>query len=362
MKRILLVTYSLDLGGLERMVVSLANGLDPREFEARVCCIAHAGPLARSLRSPDMLHVIGHEGRINYRACAELHRLVRRLSIDVVHTHNTPGLLYAYCPAALARAPIVHTNHGVVFTEKEHGAVGFTERLISRRVARYVCVSEHLKGHVAREWRMPESSIEVVYNGVDLPDLSDEPRLREGREILIGSVGNLRAIKNYALLVSAFASLVRRHPRCRLELVGDGPDRESLESLSRELGVADTSHFVGHAPEPSVYLKKFDVFVLPSLSEGISLSILEAMAAKKICLVSNVGGTPEIVEDAVNGFLFTSNDSGELAEKLISLVDRIDSAELDRVRERARTTVERKFSLAAMVRRYGDLYDAAGRR
>ncbi len=360
MKRILLVTYWLDLGGLERMVVNLANGLDPREFEAHVCCIAHAGPLASSLRNPDMLHVIGHERRITVGAVAAVYRLMRRLSIDVVHTHNTPGILYSYFPAMIARVPLVHTNHGEVFTEKRHWAVRLIESVMGRRIERYVCVSERLRRDVARGLRVPESSLEVVYNGVELPDLSGLPRSGGRDELVIGSVGNLRAIKNYALLVSAFASLVDRRPRCRLELVGDGAERGMLENLCRELGIEEKVHFVGHAAEPWLYLNKFDIFVLPSLSEGISLSILEALAAGKICLVSDVGGNPEIIEDGVNGFLFKSNDLGELAEKLADLAGRIDDPELDRVRQRARSTVERKFSLRGMVGRYGEIYRAAG--
>lgn len=358
MKRILMVTYSLDFGGLERVVVNLANALDPRLYQAYVCCIAHGGSLAASLARSDMLFVLGNEGRINYRSCRDLYRIMRRLSIDVVHTHNTAGLLYSFAPAKLCRTPIIHTNHGYVFTEREHRAVEFLEALLSRHVDRYVCVSEHLKTHVAHVYRLRAAAIAVIYNGITVPDPRASVSARDGRGIVIGSVGNLRAIKNYQLLISAFAEIARRYPGCRLELVGEGEEHDRLVNLCATLGIERDVHFVGHAADPYVYLKQFDIFVLPSLSEGISMSILEALALKRICLASDVGGNPEIIRDGANGFLFKSNDAEQLVLKLEELIRNLHDPSLDRVREMGRATVEQRFSLDAMVSSYGALYDA----
>jgi len=356
MKKILYVVYSLDIGGLERVVVDLVNSLNPDVYQPYICCTANAGALAADLKHPNSLFVLGNKGRINYRSCKKIYDLLNELDIDIVHSHNTPGLLYSFIPAKLCKVPIIHTNHGYVYTEKEHILVDIVEKSMSRNVSRYVCVSKELNHEMIKKYKIREKKMCIIYNGIRIPGDSDYIEDKKG--ILIGSVGNLRAIKNYKLLIESFDRIVRQYPDCRLELIGEGDEYDNLVELRNKLSLQDKVYFRGQVRDVHKYLKRFDIFVLPSLSEGISMSVLEALSLRKICVLSDVGGNPEIIEHGKNGFLFKSNNKTDLIEKLSYVIDGFDRQEIDEIKERALQTVTERFSLPAMIRGYCDLYDA----
>jgi len=361
-KRILHVVYSLEIGGLERVVVHLANNMDRSRYQSSVCCISRAGELARYLQDSDRLSVLGHIGRIGYRPLKALHNLLRARSIDIVHSHNFPGLLYSYLPAKLNRTPVIHTQHGYVESE-ERRKFALVEKVISRSIARYVCVSDRLCDTLKERLDLNDSRLSLVYNGIPLPNLPAGPIGRRDGRIVIGSVGRLTWIKNYELLIKVFSELVKRHPECTLELVGDGERGDALKRLVRSLDLGDRVVMHGYRTNASEYLQRFDIFVLPSLSEGHSISLLEALGMKKVCVVSAVGGNVEIIKDSVNGFLFESDSLDGLLQQLSFAVENIHESTMDALRDRARKTVESRFSLDAMLNNYGELYDiiAAGK-
>jgi glycosyltransferase involved in cell wall biosynthesis len=361
MTRILFVVYSLDTGGLERMVVELANALDPGVYLPSICCIAAAGELAAAFSHQDRLFVIGHRGRIDFWSCARVHRIIKRERIDIVHSHNAAGLLYAFFSAKLRGVPVIHTNHGFAPPDSESTLLGLAERWMTARVKRYVCVSETLKRTVVARWGLEADTVAVVYNGVRTARSNSANPLRGSKEIVIGSVGRLNPIKNYPLLLESFSEIVRTHPRCRLELIGEGPERGRLITMIDNLSLRGKVTLRGEVRDVLEALKPIDIFVLPSLSEGLSMSILEAMSLGKACVVSNVGGNPEIVTDRANGFLFESNDGRALTEALTAVIRDIDTPEMDRVRRAAYETARDRFSFDEMVKRYAALYDEATR-
>jgi glycosyltransferase involved in cell wall biosynthesis len=357
MKRILFIVHSLNTGGLERMVVELANALDPDRYLPFICCVATAGDLAPQFGRPENLIVLGNVGRVNARSCAGVYRLIGRHRIDLVHSHNMAGLLYGFAAAKLRRVPIIHTNHGFAPPDSDNRMLVLAERWMSRRVDRYVCVSEALKRTVTARFRLGRNAVTVVYNGVRMPrDLGRSGAPHSG-QVAVGSVGRLNAIKNYPLLLESFADVIRRFPRSRLELIGDGPEYGHLVALRNRLSLWGNVDFSGSTPDVRGRLDAIDIFVLPSLSEGLSMSILEALSMGKVCVVSNVGGNAEIIEHGVNGFLFESNNRSALTETLSHVIADIESPTLERVRTNAIETVRTKFSLAAMAAAYSTIYE-----
>lgn len=357
-KRILYVVYSLNIGGLEKIVVDLANSLDPQQYEPFICCIANAGEFAEEFKYPENLFVIGNTGRINYRSCRTIHRILKEHEIHIVHSHNLAGLLYSVPAARIRHVPIIHTNHGYVEEERRNIKLKIFEKWMSRFVDRYVCVSEQLRKEVEKSLWVKRDRILVLYNGVEaVADFPIRDSLGEDTAV-IGSVGRLDPIKNYRFLLEAFSEIVVRRPACRLELIGDGNEYNELVDLRNELKLNNKVVFRGNVRNPRDYVKAFDIFVLTSLSEGLSMSILEAMSLKKVCVVSHVGGNPEIIEKGMNGFLFESNNKIDFVQIMMNVIENLYTDEMKKIREAAGNTIEKRFSLDSMRGGYCKLYDA----
>jgi glycosyltransferase involved in cell wall biosynthesis len=245
-------------------------------------------------------------------------------------------------------------------------------------------VSAQLKTDLVRHVGMPEGRIEVLYNGVDLgrfrhggsaagdaaagiPDEATGERAAIHAELgiapgalVIGSVGRLVPVKNYGLLLRAFAQAGLARRGAHVLLVGEGPERAPLDALARELGIEANVRLAGHRDDVQRLLPAFDVFVLPSVSEGMSNTLLEAMAAGVPAVASEVGGNGEIVRDGIEGILFPSADQEALQAALGRLVD--DAATRRAMGAAARERAQSAFDLKVMVGRYERLYERVAAR
>lgn len=354
------VVLSLEPGGLENGVVNVVNGLNPAEFRSSVCCLRRSGEFAGRLRPGVPISVMGLRPGNDPLLPLRLARLLRKARVDIVHTRNAESFFYGYLAARLARVPVVvHSEHGI-----EHGRTiaerplrAMVQRLLLRGVDAAFAVSAQLRADLVRELRIDGSRMEVLYNGVDTgsfrpPDAPISNAHVSGARIRIGSVGRLVPVKNYALLLHAFALLPPG--TCQLVLVGDGPERVALERLADELGIRGSVEFAGHRDDVSELLRSMDVFVLPSLREGMSNTLLEAMASGIPAVASDVGGNREIIESERSGLLFPSGDTAAAVNHLTRLMA---DAELRRAMGRAAAgRVRQTFSIEAMLRRYEDLY------
>ena len=224
-------------------------------------------------------------------------------------------------------------------------------------------VSRQLRADLVTHLRVPEGRFEVIYNGVDVARIAaadrDGARRAMGvgdREVVIGSVGRLVSVKNYELLLRAFGSVPAP---ARLVLIGEGPERAKLESLAASTGIAARTTFLGHREDVADLLVGLDVFVLPSRSEGMSNTLLEAMAAGVPAIASDVGGNREIIEDGQSGLLFTTEDDAGLLERLCHLVG--DPARRAALGRAGRERVMRDFSMDAMIGKYEALYERVAR-
>ena len=360
------VVLSLEPGGLENGVVNVANGLDPRQFRSSVCCLRRSGEFAGRLRPGVPVSVMGLRPGNDPMLPLRLAKLLRKTRVDIVHTRNAEPFFYGYLAARLARIPVVvHSEHGI-----EHGRT-FAERPLRAKLQRVLlrgvdaafAVSAQLRADLIRELGIDGGRMEVLYNGVDIgsfrPPASPLSRAdASGARLRIGSVGRLVPVKNYALLLQAFARLPA--DACQLTLIGDGPERGALEQLSGELGIRDRVEFAGHRDDVPELLRTLDIFVLPSLREGMSNTLLEAMATGVPAVASDVGGNGEIIESERSGLLFASGDATAAAAQLLRL---IRGAELRHaVGSAGAARVRGTFSIEAMLGRYEALYRRLWRR
>ncbi|HJW56712.1 MAG TPA: glycosyltransferase [Burkholderiaceae bacterium] len=356
--RIQHVVLSLQPGGLENGVVNIVNHLSPDRFQSHICCLKRSGEFGARLNAGIPVHEMGWRGGNSLSLPLRLARLFRKTRPDIVHTRNVEAFFYGFLGAKLAGVNcVIHSEHGRTFDDRP---IRFhVQRWFSARTQAVCAVSRQLKRDLAFHTGIPENSIQVLHNGVDLARFNSGNRnrarqslgLRDG-DLVIGSVGRLVAVKNYALLLNAIAALGRRD--IVVVLVGDGPERPALEQLSRALDIESMVRFLGHRDDVMTLLPAMDVFVLPSISEGHSNTLLEAMASGIASVVSDVGGNPDIVSHAKEGLVFGCGDQ----DALVACLGRLcGDAQLRRsMGAAARERVMHEFSIDAMIRRYEGLY------
>lgn len=361
------VVLSLDVGGLERIVVDLIRAGPALGQVVSVACLERAGTLAdEAERLGARVLVAGKSPGLRPSGAARMRSVLRELRPDVLHTHQIGALLYAG-PASwsLGRPPILHTEHGKHYHARRRTRM--IGRLAGRFAAHFLAVSADIAAEVADHRIVPRRKLGVVPNGIDVDRFGGDDRpgtaaLRARFAIpadapVVGTVGRLCEVKRQDRLIRAFRNLEGIDPEPHLLLVGDGPLRASLAGLARELGVADRVHFAGYQSHPELFLSIMSVFALTSQSEGMPLSIIEAWAAGLPVVATRVGGVPEMIEEGRTGLMVEPDDEVGLAARIATLI-----GDRDRARSLAhagRAIARERFSLQAMAGAYDRLYRRA---
>lgn len=372
---VLHVIHELAMGGLENGLVNLIEGLPPAEFRHAIACVEGATEFRHRLRRDDVEVIPLHRSRVGlWHMRRDVFALCRRLRPALVHTRNMSGL-DAMLPARLAGVPrIVHGEHGwdVNDLRGEQWKPVLLRRLHRPLVSRYITVSRHLQRYLVERIGVAEARITHICNGVDTARFAPSAQkpsllpgsLAAGARFVIGTVGRAQAVKDQATLLRAVARIVAAEPglrgSLRVAVVGGGPLLEDLRALAHDLGIADIAWLPGNRDDIADALRLFDVFVLPSLAEGISNTLLEAMASGLPVAATTVGGNTEIVEDGSWGRLFAPGSVDALASILL---DYVRHATIRAAHgEAARRAAVTRYGLPVMVARYRETYHALLRR
>jgi sugar transferase (PEP-CTERM/EpsH1 system associated) len=356
--------HRLRLGGLETVAVELANGLAPDRFETSVISFATPDPLQNHLQTSRVRLVALHKSEGNDPAVIyRLYRVLRELRPHIVQTHNWGTLLEGVVAARCAGVPIVvHAEHGTIQGGQWRLLI---QRLLWRAVHKVLCVSQAHRQRLAAAVNFPSNDLLPILNGVDTATFTPRPADKEtiradlGWEVdplYIGTVGNLRPVKNQALLLQAVQQVCARYSHVRVVIIGDGPLRTQLIHLAEALGIHKQVRFLGARSEIPELLNAMDIFVLPSLSEGLPMSVLEAMSCGLPVVATRVGGMSEVVVDGQTGLLVASEDTQQLTRALETLVQQQDTRMT--LGQQGRKRVMEHFSLHRMVRDYQTLYEA----
>lgn len=365
------VMYRFDVGGLENGVVNLINRLPADRYRHAILALTEITEFSRRLERDDVQFIALHKppGQGLWLA-PRVRTLLRRLQPAIVHTRNF-GALDMALPAAWAGTPVrVHGEHGWDSHDPDgsNRAHRWVRRAFRPLVHRYVALSCHLADYLVDRVGIPRERVEQIYNGVDTrrfqpaPDGRgriagspfDDPRLH-----LVGTVGRLSAIKDQVLLARAFVRAIAIAPamreRARLVIAGDGPLRAEVQQVLDQSGLGALAWLAGTRDDVPEFMRGLDAFVLPSRAEGISNTVLEAMASGLPVTATAVGGNPELIEHGATGTLVPAEDVEAMAGALLdNLADPQAAARRGRA---ARQVVERRFSLDAMVTSYAKLYD-----
>ena len=349
----------LDSGGAQSALLRLLEGQDRSRFTPVVLCLYNGDRLvARQIRSLGVEMIdLGMKRKWRIDAFWRLWRHLRQTRPTILHTWmfhaNIPGRLLG----RLAGVPTI------ISSERTMGQEGSVRRLLNRvtgRLAdRIICVSQNVADFAAKEIGLPADRLVVIPNGIDTsvfrPALA--PSTKATGQLTIGYVGRLQKVKGVHFLIDAFARLVSEYPHLQLQLVGDGSERAALAQQAQALGVSDNIHFLGiRADMPALY-PTFDLFVLPSLWEGMPNVALEAMACGVPVIATNTGGTPEVVQTGRSGILVAPGDVTALYEAMAMLI--ADAEMQCRLAQAGRRFVEQTFSINQTVASTVTLYDQA---
>ena len=363
-KRLLHITHDLQIGGLQQVIVTLCKYIDTAKFHVSVLCLRERGIYAKELERLDIpVHLLPKKnGKTDYFAFFKVAAFLRKNQIDIIHTHNTQPLLDGVLGALLSRRKlkIIHTDHARSFPDKKRYM--FAEWFLSHFTDKIVGVSDDTSFNLIKYEKIAPAKIITIYNGIDpLPFNVRVDRNKILQDIgiygdgpIIGLGVRLVQQKGITYLLGAMPQILQAFPSTQLVIAGEGELEESLKKQAISLGISDYVHFLGPRLDMPVLLKIFDIYVLPSLWEGLPMVLLEAMAAGCPIVATDVGGNSIAVKNEVTGLLVPPKKSPELANAVITLLS--DPNKRQKMSKASVELFRKKFSAEIMARKYERLY------
>ena len=365
------VIHHFGVGGMENGLVNLINHLPAGRFRHVIVSLCAITDFSDRLRDKGVqLIALNRPEGLDPGLYFEVWKLLRRLRPAIVHTRNL-ATLECQLAATLAGCKIrVHGEHGrdIFDIAGKSRKYKLLRKLLRPVISRYLAVSKDLQAWLIEEIGVKPQRVTQIYNGVD--NVNFFPRnggrtsvgpagFMDEHSLVVGSVGRMAGIKNYPALAKAFVQLIQSEPdlakHLRLLIVGDGPAREECLIILKNAGYENLAWFPGTRADIPQLMRAMDVFVMPSLGEGISNTILEAMACGLPIIATRVGGNPELVIDNSNGLLVAAEDVAGLTEAL-QFYCRQPSKIAEHGRK-GRQRIESEFSMSAMMQNYMQVYD-----
>lgn len=367
--RVLHVIATLDPAGAETQMAHLCRRVDRSEFLPAVCCLTRGGPLEQSLRSDavrvDVLHKRGHW---DVSVMGGLLRVIRRFRPHILHTWLPTANTLGRIAGLAAGVPVLIASERAADVWKGWFR-RWTDRVLALRTDLIITNAEAVKGFLVRRIGLPKGIIGVIPNGLEIVDF--DAALRQGPTAplpvrshgpVVGTVARLEPQKGITYLIDAFRQLPPDMAHVRLWVIGAGVEESRLRNQAAAAGLAGRIHFLGHRSDVPGIMARLDLFVLPSLWEGLPNVVLEAMAARRAVVATAVDGTPEAVAQGETGLLVPPADASALAGAMASLLR--DHARRTAFGEAGRRRVEKAFSMRRMVSETQAVYRQAlaGRR
>jgi len=365
--KILIIISNLGLAGMEMIVFNLVKNLDKHQFTVVICCLDRLGVLGEELKKIGFkCYIMQRKPNTDFLLPFKIAKLIKQEKIDFIHAHNSTSWFYGVIAAKMTRKAIIVTRHGL--EQKKNLKISIRSKILSLCTMKVVVVSNELKEYSNKIEKINIKKIRVILNGIqiekyqniriNIPNKKKELGL-DINDLIIGTISNVTPVKNHQFLIKAMPKLLKKFPNAKLIIVGSlslGMTSlvERLKSLCNRLEIGDKVFFLGSRRDTPELMPIFDIFVNSSLTEGISLSLLEAMAAGTPIVATNVGGTPEIVINGRTGILVSCNNTDQLANALIKIL--ADKEEASIMAKEGLRRVQKLFTLEAMLNNYEHLY------
>jgi glycosyltransferase involved in cell wall biosynthesis len=351
--RVAHVALQLDVGGMEKLLVEFARHVDRQRMDLQFVCLGKRGIVADEIEACGWpVTALDEPDGLRPGLVVRLARLFWQRGVDIVHTHNTKPLIYAAPAARLAGVKrVIHTRHGQRFFAGRRENFAF--RCAAAVTHRLVCVSHDAVRLSAREG-ISGRRVAMIWNGIDLSRFAYAGPVEDGPVVV---VARLSPEKDVGTLLEAAALAVKQLPSFRLHIAGDGPCLQPLRQKNESLGLNRIVTFLGQCRDVPGLLAGASLFVLPSLTEGISLTLLEAMARGLPVVATRVGGNPEVVAHGKTGLLVATRSPVELADAMVKLLQAPE--ERRQLGLAGRHRVEKHFDARRMVAEYEALYRPA---
>jgi glycosyltransferase involved in cell wall biosynthesis len=368
--KVMQLVLSLVIGGTEKLVYDLVRHIDKHVVSPVVCCLDKFGDFGEELqREGYQVYTLNRKPGIDWGLISRLSAIVRQEQIDIIHAQQYTPYFYGLMASLSSKLSISTKSPKLIFTE--HGIPYPYRKKMKRLILNpvlclfadeIITISEYTKSNLIKYENFPARRMKIVYNGVDLGQFSQEIDPAAKKQFLrlphdskvIGIVARLDPVKNHAMLFRAFKKVLNSIPETYLLIVGEGAEENKLKALTESLGISDKTVFLGARKDIPELLHIFDVFALPSLSEGMSVTLIEAMGAGVPVVATRVGGNPEVVKDQETGYLVESDNDQEMADMLIKLLQ--DNEARQRMRQAGQQRAHDIFSLDKMVNTYTELY------
>lgn len=321
-------------GGMKKHIIELCNGLDQKRFQIYVATFEPHIIEAELRNSSVKVLACPLKGEINLftdlKACWQLIKFIKRYKIQIVHTHGFKAGLVGRLAAKVSGAPIIiNTVHNFIYTNNslkfyQRLLVLFIERLLKKFTDHYITVSKALARELIEKEKVSSKKISVIYNGISLDEKITEKSspliISSNDTIKIGVIARLIKEKGVSVFLHMAKEVNRLYPETHFYIIGDGPERVALESEAKKLGLTGRVDFLGFQKNAVNLLSFLHIVVIPSLNEGLSVTAIEAMLAKKAIVASNVGGLPELIEHEKTGLLFKKGDAQDAAQQVIKII------------------------------------------
>lgn len=354
------VIATMGIGGAEKQLVEIVKRLDKDKYDAMVCCLTRGGPFEDELKQEGIRYsILWKRFKFDFSVIFKLVRLLRIEKVDILHTYMFTSNSFGRVAGAVARVPKIVVSERCVdiWKNKFHFLI---DRILLHWTDKVICVSNGVRKFYVDKIDISDEKAVTIYNGLAIEhchtnaDITKKYGLCSGNRI-IGTIGRLTLQKGLKYLIHSAAIALRQTPQIKLFIIGDGPEKKNLVKLVNNLGISERVIFTGFQKDVMPFLKVMEIFVLPSLFEGLPNVVLEAMAFEKPVVAINIPGVDEVVTDGETGVLVPPRSPESLADAIIELLNNEGKAR--RMGISGRERVEKYFNIELMVEKYENVYD-----
>jgi glycosyltransferase involved in cell wall biosynthesis len=362
-KNILHVTFDMRIGGTEMVIKNIIEGNKNESHKMSIFCIEEPlGPWGQDMRTAGVkVSSVARKEGFDVSVIKALRKHIKANKIDILHCHQYTPWVYGTIAGLGTNTKIIFTEHGRFYPDSSSWKRRFINPLLGLFTHKITAISKATKQALVDYEFLSYSKIDVVYNGIKALNTNTQKSSEIKAQLNIastalvyGTIARLDPIKNHRMMIEAFAKNLETLPDSILVIVGDGDLMDELTNLVSKLDIKESVIFTGYISYPQDYLAFFDIFLLSSLSEGTSMTLLEAMSLSKPCIVTDAGGNKEIVIDGETG-LVTDNDNTKQFSEALTLLGK-QAEVINLYGHKANTRFHEKFDIEQMSKSYSNCY------